>query len=246
MVDRPLDDLGRRPVLELGVQLGQLFVVEGADRRGREARREKLTMRFSWVTVTRLRTRRHRPRPRRARSRRSRRRTRGRPPAWEHVELLELGGDGLGPAGPVDPVAERLAGRALVRRSGGRPAPPPRGRSWPAGAGPSRRSGSAPGRRSRRAASGSRGRAAVGPALGAEEADVGRVVLAAAVGAARDVDPQPADLGQALLLQPVADGGAEAAALGDGQVAGVGAGQVTTSRTSSAPGSAMPMASSRW
>src|SRR5690606_28619495 len=68
------------------------------------------------------------------------------------------------------------------------------------------------------------GRAAVGPALGTEEPDVGGVVLAAAVGAARDVDAEAADLGQALLLEPLADGGAEAPALGDREVAGVGAG----------------------
>jgi len=65
------------------------------------------------------------------------------------------------------------------------------------------------------------GRLAMGSPLGAEEPDVRGVVLAAAVGAAGDVDAQPADLGQSLLLEAGADGGAEAAALGDGQVAGV-------------------------
>ena len=68
------------------------------------------------------------------------------------------------------------------------------------------------------------GAAAVGPALGAEEPDVGDVVLAAAVRAARDVGADAADLGQAGLVEGDADGVGEAAALGDGEVAGVGAG----------------------
>ena len=67
-------------------------------------------------------------------------------------------------------------------------------------------------------------RLAVGPALGAEEPDVGDVVLAAAVGAAGDVGADAADVGQAGLVEGGADGVGQAAALGDGQVAGVGAG----------------------
>ena len=63
---------------------------------------------------------------------------------------------------------------------------------------------------------------AVGPPLGPVEPDVGDVVLAAAVGAARDVDPHAADIGQAGLLERLADVVGQAAALGDGQVAGVG------------------------
>src|SRR5262245_27522909 len=133
----------------------------------------------------------------------------------ELVELLELGADGLGPAGPVHPRAERLAGRALL---GEAPDDAHRGLGGVLG----------------RQAQGllaevdlclahvaaqqhlvAGGRATVRPALGAEEADVGRVVLAAAVGAAGDVDAQAADLGEALLLQQLADGGAQAAALGD-------------------------------
>src|SRR5688572_10436215 len=141
----------------------------------------------------------------------------------ELVELLELGGDGLGPAGPVHPLAERLAGLALV----GEPADDPH-----------RGLGRVLGREAQRLVTEvhllladvaaeqhlvARGRPAVGAALGAEEPDVGGVVLAAAVGAARDVDAQAADLGEPLLLELVADGGAEPAALGHGQVAGVGA-----------------------
>jgi hypothetical protein len=64
----------------------------------------------------------------------------------------------------------------------------------------------------------------VGPALCAEEADVGGVVLAAAVGASGDVDPHAADFGQPFVLQLLADGLGEAARLGDGDVAGVGTG----------------------
>ena len=64
---------------------------------------------------------------------------------------------------------------------------------------------------------------AVGPALGPEEADVGDVVLPAAVGAAGDVDADPADVGQPGLLEGPADVVGQAPALGDGQVAGVGA-----------------------
>src|ERR671917_2297680 len=140
----------------------------------------------------------------------------------ELVQLLERGPDGLGAAGPVHPLAERLAGLALV----GEPADDPHGGL---------------GRVLGREAQGllaevglrladvaaeqhlvAGRRAAVGPALGAEEPDVGRMVLPAAVGAARDVDAETADLGQALLLELVADGGAQAAALRDGEVARVG------------------------
>ena len=64
---------------------------------------------------------------------------------------------------------------------------------------------------------------AVGPALGAVEADVGDVVLAAAVGAAGDVDADPADVRQPGLLEGPADVVGQAPALGHGQVAGVGA-----------------------
>ena len=67
------------------------------------------------------------------------------------------------------------------------------------------------------------GRPAVGPPLGAVEADVRDVVLAAAVGAAGDVDAHAADVGQPGLLQRPADVVGEAPALGHGQVAGVGA-----------------------
>ena len=63
----------------------------------------------------------------------------------------------------------------------------------------------------------------MGPALGAEEADVGDVVLAAAVGAAGDVGADAADVGEAGLVEGGADGVGQAAALGDGEVAGVGA-----------------------
>src|SRR5918997_1731162 len=140
----------------------------------------------------------------------------------ELVQLLERGPDGLGAARTVHPLAERLARLTLV----GEPADDPHGGL---------------GRVLGREAQGllaevglrladvaaeqhlvAGGRAAVGPALGAEEPDVGGVVLPAAVGAARDVDAEAADVGEALLLELVADGGAEAAALGDGQVAGVG------------------------
>ncbi len=65
---------------------------------------------------------------------------------------------------------------------------------------------------------------AVGPPLGPVETDVGDVVLAAAVGAAGDVDADPAHVGQPGLLQSLADGVGEAPALGHGQVAGVGPG----------------------
>ena len=68
------------------------------------------------------------------------------------------------------------------------------------------------------------GGAAVGAALDPEEADVGDVVLAARVRAARDVDAHAADLGQAGLLERAADVGGEAARLRDREVAGVGAG----------------------
>ena len=49
-------------------------------------------------------------------------------------------------------------------------------------------------------------------------------MLAARVGAAGDVDADAADLGQPRLLQRLADLGGQAPGLGDGQVAGVGAG----------------------
>jgi hypothetical protein len=64
---------------------------------------------------------------------------------------------------------------------------------------------------------------AVGPPLGAEEADVTDVVLAARVRAAGDVDADAAHLGQARVLEGPPDVVGEAPALGDGQVAGVGA-----------------------
>jgi hypothetical protein len=50
------------------------------------------------------------------------------------------------------------------------------------------------------------------------------VVLTAAVRATRDVDADTTDLGQALLLQPLADGLGETTRLGDRDVAGVGTG----------------------
>src|SRR5262249_57835892 len=49
------------------------------------------------------------------------------------------------------------------------------------------------------------GGAAVRAALEAEEPDVGDVVLPAAVRAARDVDPHPADVGQARVLEGLVD-----------------------------------------
>ena len=64
----------------------------------------------------------------------------------------------------------------------------------------------------------------MGAALDADEADVGDVVLAARVRAARDVDAHAADLGQPRLFERVADVGGEAARLRDREVAGVGAG----------------------
>jgi len=51
----------------------------------------------------------------------------------------------------------------------------------------------------------------VGPSLGAEEANVDRVVLATRVGATRDVGAHPADLGQAGLFEGGADGIGQAA-----------------------------------
>ena len=64
---------------------------------------------------------------------------------------------------------------------------------------------------------------AVRPPLGPVEPDVGYVVLPAAVRAARDVDAHSPDVGQAGLFERFADVVGEAAALGDCQVAGVGA-----------------------
>ena len=66
--------------------------------------------------------------------------------------------------------------------------------------------------------------ATVGAPLEAEEADVGDVVLAAAVGAAGDVGAHTRDLGEAGGLERVADRRREAAGLRDREVAGVGAG----------------------
>ena len=65
------------------------------------------------------------------------------------------------------------------------------------------------------------GAAAVDPSLRPEEADVRRVVLSAGVGAPGDVDADAAHIGQPLVLEALADGVAQAATLGDGQVAGV-------------------------
>ena len=63
----------------------------------------------------------------------------------------------------------------------------------------------------------------MGPALDPHEPEVADVVLPARVGAARDVDAHAADVGQAGLLQGGADVVGQAAGLGHGQVAGVGA-----------------------
>ena len=65
--------------------------------------------------------------------------------------------------------------------------------------------------------------ASVRAALEPEEADVGDVVLAAAVRAAGDVHAHAADLGEAGLFERVADRGREAARLRDREVARVGA-----------------------
>ena len=65
---------------------------------------------------------------------------------------------------------------------------------------------------------------AVRAALEPEEPDVGDVVLAAAVRAAGDVDAHAGDLGEAGVLERVADRGGEAARLRDREVARVGAG----------------------
>src|SRR6478609_5488726 len=58
----------------------------------------------------------------------------------------------------------------------------------------------------------------VRPPLEAEEADVGDVVLAARVRAARDVDADAADLGETRLLERVVDVAREPARLRDGEV----------------------------
>ena len=65
-------------------------------------------------------------------------------------------------------------------------------------------------------------RLAVCTALGAEETDVGGMVLATAVGATRDVDAHTAHLGQALFLQLLADRLGQTARLCHGDVARVG------------------------
>ena len=65
---------------------------------------------------------------------------------------------------------------------------------------------------------------AVGAPLEAEEADVGDVVLAAAVRAARDVGAHAGNLGQTGDLERVADCRGETSGLRDRKVAGVGAG----------------------
>ena len=62
----------------------------------------------------------------------------------------------------------------------------------------------------------------MGAPLGPLKPDVRYVVLPATVGAARDVDPHPAHIGQARLFEGLADIVGQAPALGDGQVAGVG------------------------
>ena len=65
--------------------------------------------------------------------------------------------------------------------------------------------------------------ASVRAALEPEEPDVGDVVLAAAVRAAGDVHAHAGNLGEAGVLERVADRGREAARLRDREVAGVGA-----------------------
>ena len=84
----------------------------------------------------------------------------------------------------------------------------------------------------------------MGPALGAEEADVGDVVLPAGVGAAGDVGADAADLGQAGLVEGGTDGVGEAAAWVTARLQVSAPGQATTSRDSSAPGWAMSRARS--
>jgi hypothetical protein len=73
--------------------------------------------------------------------------------------------------------------------------------------------------------------------LGTEQTDVGGVVLAATVGASRDVDAYTADLSQSFFLESLTDRTGETARLGDRDVARVRSG---------APGRAMLMATSRW
>ena len=180
--------------------------------------------RHRWPAVRSPRTRRRRLRRRTDRSRRSRRRSRGRRRGW---------GSGRGrytesptplrAAGASEPVCERLAGLALA----GEPADDPHdgfGRGL--------------GRQLARLVAeldfhlaevaaeqhlvAGRG-AAVRAAFEAHEADVGDVVLAAAVRAARDVDAHAADLGEAGVLERVADRRREPARLRDREVARVGA-----------------------
>ncbi len=141
----------------------------------------------------------------------------------EGVEFPELLGDRGGAADPVHPVAEGLTGISFGGETSDHPHRPLGGVLGRESEGlvaevdafvadVSAEEHLVAGRRT-----------AVGTALGTEEPDVGHVVLPARVGAPRDVDAQAPDLGEALLLQPVADRLGQTAALGDGQVAGVGA-----------------------
>src|SRR6476620_7123767 len=110
----------------------------------------------------------------------------------ELVELLEVGGDLLDPADAVHPPAERLPG--LARVLGGQP----QGALAEVDLGlpdVAAEQHGVPGCR-----------LAVRPAFGTGEPDVGDVVLAARVGAAGDVGADAADLGEALLLEALADG----------------------------------------
>src|SRR5947208_7926128 len=119
----------------------------------------------------------------------------------ELVEVLDRGADRSGAAGTLEPLAERLTRRALageladdahdrLRR--------PLGRELRRLL-PERHLHVADLAAEEHLVA--RGGAAMGAALDPDEADVGDVVLAARVGAARDVDTHPADVRQAGVLE---------------------------------------------
>ena len=161
-----------------------------------------------------------------------------------------------GPAGPrrwpcdaadaLDPAAEALAGLALVGEAAHDPDGGLGGVAWPAGAGPSGRSASAPGRRSRRAASGSRGpawpwarRSAPKKPMSAMWCWPHELVQPEMLVRTPPTSARPASSSAA----PMASARPRDWVTARLQVSAPG--QATTSRASSAPGSAMPMASSR-